>query len=57
MWDINPNMQNRYFMLISFSQNWKDQMWKGTLAECYRIIPGRVYTDTFLFKYLTDNGE
>lgn len=54
--DVNPNYQNRYFMLISFGQNWKDQMWSGVLAECYRIVPGRVYTDTFVFKYISDNG-
>lgn len=54
--DINPNYQNRYFMLISFGQDWKSQMWTAVLAEVYRTATGRIYTDTFLFKFISGNG-
>lgn len=54
--DINPNYQNRYFMLISFGQDWKSQMWTAVFAECYRISTGRIYTDTFIFKFISGNG-
>lgn len=52
--DTNPSTNNRYFMLISFSQNWKNQLWTALFIECYRTDTGRVYTDTFEYKYIRD---
>lgn len=51
--DSNPNTNNRYFILISYSQNWKNQVWDAVFAECFRTDEGRVYTDDFIFKLIT----
>lgn len=51
--DSNPNTDNRYFMLISFEQNWKTALWSGVFIEDYRTDIGKIYTDTEEFKYLT----
>lgn len=51
--DNNPNTNNRYFMLISFEQNWKTALWSGVFIEEYRTDIGKIYTDTEEFKYTT----
>lgn len=51
--DSNPHVNNRYFLLISFEQNWKTALWSGVFIEDYRTDLGKVYTDTHEFKYLT----
>lgn len=54
--DTNPNTINRYFLLISFNQNWKSGIWSGTFIEVFRTDIGHVYSDTHEFKYITPNG-
>lgn len=51
--DTNPHVNNRYFMLISFEQNWKTALWSGVFIEDYRTDIGKIYTDDHEFKYLT----
>jgi hypothetical protein len=51
--DINPNYQNRYFMVISFGQDWRHQMATMVFGEVYRTDTGRVYTDTFVFVFIS----
>lgn len=51
--DNNPNTNNRYFLLISFEQNWKTCLWSGVFVEDYRTDLGHVYDDTHEAKYLT----
>ena len=50
--DTNPNTNNRYFVLISVNQNWRTQQWVAMLSEVYNSVSPRVYTDTYLLKYL-----
>lgn len=52
--DINPQTNDRYFMLISFEQNWKTCLWRGVFIEVYNTAIGKSYTDPETFKYLTD---
>ena len=49
--DTNPNTDNRYFMLISFEQNWKTALWSGVFVEDYRTDIGKIYSDEHEFKY------
>ena len=51
--DSNENTNDRYFMLISFSQDWRSCIWTGTFIEVYNTAVGKVYTDTFTFKYIS----
>lgn len=51
--DTNPNTDNRYFMLISFEQNWKTALWSGVFIEDYRTDIGKIYSDGHEFQYLT----
>lgn len=51
--DNNANTNNRYFMLISFEQNWKTALWSGVFIEDYRTDIGKIYSDTEEFKYTT----
>lgn len=51
--DTNPHVNNRYFMLISFEQNWKTCLWSGVFIEDYRTDVGKVYDDDHEFKFLT----
>lgn len=52
--DTNDNTDNRVFMLVSFEQDYKTCKWTGTLIEVYNTVTGKISTDTFEFKYLTD---
>ena len=49
--DINPNTDNRFFMLTSFEQNWKTGYWTGQFIECWNT-DDRVLTDDWEFKYI-----
>jgi hypothetical protein len=51
--DTNPHVNDRYFLLISFEQNWKTALWSGVFIEDYRTDIGKIYTDEHEFKYLT----
>ncbi len=51
--DADGNTVSRNFMLISFEQDWKTGIWTGVFAEVYRTDLGKVYSDTFTFKYIT----
>lgn len=51
--DPNQNTNDRYFMLISFSQDWKSCIWRGVFVEVYNTVAGKRYDDTHDFKYLT----
>lgn len=50
--DTNANTVNRYFLLISFTQDWKTGSWNGTFVECFRTDLGKSYDDPHTFKYL-----
>lgn len=50
--DANPNTDTRYFLLISFDQDWKSCLTSATFIEVYRF-DGKVYTDPWSFKYIT----
>jgi hypothetical protein len=52
--DNNMNTNNRYFMLISFEQNWKTALWSGIFIEDYRTDIGKIYDDTHEFAYKTE---
>lgn len=49
--DSNPNTDNRYFLLISFEQNWKTALWSGVFIEDYNTDIGHDYDDTHSFAY------
>jgi hypothetical protein len=51
--DSNANTNNRYFMVISISQDWKSCKWTCVMMEVYNTISGKVYSDPFTFSYLT----
>lgn len=52
--DTDPNTNNRFFMLISFSQNWKECKWNGVLIECFNTETGHTLDDDHDFRYLTE---
>lgn len=52
--DPHDLLVNRYFMLISFSQDWKTGIWKATFAEVFNSDEGKEYATPFEFKYITD---
>jgi hypothetical protein len=51
--DTDPNTINRYFMLLSYSQDHKTGMWTATVAEVFRTDIGKIYTDPLTFRYLS----
>jgi hypothetical protein len=51
--DNNPHVNDRYFMLISFEQNWKTALWSGVFVEDYSTVIPKVYDDDHEFKYIT----
>lgn len=51
--DTNPHVNDRYFMLISFEQNWKTALWSGVFIEDYRTDIDKDYTSPHELKYLT----
>lgn len=51
--DSNPNTTGRYFLLISFQQDFRTSSWRATFIECYNEDTGRTYDDPHEFKYLT----
>lgn len=51
--DNNPNTNNRYFLLISFEQDWKTALWSGVFIEDYRTDLGKVYDDDHEAKFIT----
>lgn len=53
MRDSNPSSNERVFMMVSFEQDWKTCRWTGTFIECFNSELGKVYDDTFEFKYIT----
>lgn len=50
--DVNPNTNNRYFMLSSFEQNWKTGLMSGVWMEVWKS-PGKAYTEDREFKYIS----
>lgn len=51
--DSHPDKNNRYFLLISFEQNWKTCLWSGVFIEVYSTVIPKNYTDDHELKYLT----
>jgi hypothetical protein len=51
--DTDPNTVDRYFMLLSYSQDHKTGMWTATVAEVFRTDIGKIYTDPLTFRYLS----
>lgn len=50
--DSNSNLTDRFFMLMSFEQNWKSGLWVGTFVEVYHQT-GKTYTEDREFKYIS----
>lgn len=50
--DTNANTVNRYFLLLSFDQDWKSCKTSANFIEVYHT-DGKVYTDPWSFKYVT----
>lgn len=50
--DLNVQTNNRYFMLISVSQDWKSCIWTAVFIEVYNTVLGKSYSDPFTFKYI-----
>lgn len=51
--DNHPDSNGRYFLLISFDQNWKSCQFSATFIEVYNFYTGKTYTDPWVFKYLS----
>lgn len=51
--DINAQTANRYFVLISMSQDWRSCIWTAVLVECFNTVAGRNYTDPETFGYIS----
>jgi hypothetical protein len=49
--DADTNTNNRYFMLISFEQNWKTALWSGVFIEDYSTVIPKDYSSPHEFKY------
>lgn len=52
--DSNLQTVNRYFILISLSQDWKSCIWTAVLIEVYNTAIGKTYGDPFEFKYISE---
>lgn len=52
--DINAQTNDRYFVLISMSQDWKSCIWTATLVECFNTVAGRNYDDPESFGYISE---
>lgn len=52
--DTNSQTNDRYFMLLSMSQDWKSCIWTFTMAEVFNTVVGRNYLDTETFKYIAE---
>lgn len=51
--DVEQNINNRFFIVISFEQDWKTGIWRGEFLQVYKTDEGKVYTDINEFKYIT----
>lgn len=51
--DMNNQTNNRYFLLISLSQDWKSCLWTACFVEIYNRVILKSYNDPLLFKYVT----
>lgn len=51
--DSHPDTNNRFFLLISFEQNWKTALWSGIFIEDYRTDVPKNYDDTHELKFTT----
>jgi hypothetical protein len=52
--DSNPNVNNRYFMMMSYEQDWKMGIMTAIVMEVYKTDDGHVYTDEHEFKYISE---
>jgi len=52
--DADTQTNNRYFILISLTQDWKSCIWTGVLVEVYNTAIGKTYSDPFEFKYISE---
>lgn len=55
--DPSNMLINRYFILISLSQNWRTGAWRATFVEVYNSASPKEYNTPFEFKYLTDGNN
>lgn len=51
--DTNPNADNRFFVMLSYEQDWKIGTMTAVLIEVYKTDIGHVYDDDHEFKYIT----
>lgn len=52
--DNNPNVNNKYFILLHYEQDFDSQIWKAFFREVYDTTVGNVFTDPYEFKYITE---
>jgi hypothetical protein len=52
--DASRLTKDRWFMLVSFNQNWKTCEMKGTFREVLNTAKNKVYGDEFEFKLISD---
>jgi hypothetical protein len=51
--DPSQHSDNKYFCMISCSQNLVSDEWSGVFDEVYDTVIGKLYSSTYEFKYLT----
>ena len=49
--DSNPNVDNKFFMLVNFSMNFYLCEWTATLVEVYDSAAGKRYDDLYELKF------
>jgi hypothetical protein len=47
----DTHSDNKYFMLLSFDQDLLACTWDGVFEDVYDTVEGKIYTDTYEFKY------
>lgn len=52
--DTNPQTDDRLFMLISFTQDWRTCQMQCVFVEVYNTLIGKIYTDTLTLKYIAE---
>lgn len=53
--DNSPHTLQKDFMLLSFDANTYAESWNGVLKEVYNRATGKIYTDSWEFKYISAN--
>lgn len=51
--DSNLNTTAKFFILISYNQNWKTGIWTGVFLEVFDSNVGKIYNNQHEFKYIS----